>query len=86
MIFSLAEASNQNRSNFITASLMEVISEAHVFAEKSGLGTGMLESLVELNWGGILYGTSSRITSGAYIPPEGTVIPLSKHHLQIFPY
>jgi 3-hydroxyisobutyrate dehydrogenase-like beta-hydroxyacid dehydrogenase len=58
-------------SNFITASIMEIISEAHVFAEKSGLGSEMLENLIDLNWGGILAATSSRITSGAYIPPIG---------------
>lgn len=50
---------------------MEIISEAHVFAEKSGLGTETLEKLIELNWGGILHATSSRITSGAYIPRKG---------------
>lgn len=58
--------------NFLTAALMETISEAHVFAEKSGLGTDKLEALVDANYGSYAHSISKRLTSGAYLPPKGT--------------
>ena len=57
-------------SNFITAGLMYLISEAHVLAEKSGLPSNVLESLVQENFGAYAYGVSHRMTAGAYLPAE----------------
>lgn len=51
---------------------MEMISEAHVFAEKSGLGTEVMETLFKENYGELAYTMSKRITSGTYCPPKGT--------------
>lgn len=58
-------------SNFITAGLMFLISEAHVLAEKSGLPNTVLESLIEQNFGAYAHGVSKRITGGVYCPPVG---------------
>lgn len=41
--------------NFITAAMMEMVSEAHVFAEKTGLGSGNLEVLIRENYGELAY-------------------------------
>ncbi|KAF1943207.1 NAD(P)-binding protein [Clathrospora elynae] len=58
-------------SNFITAGMMFLLSEAHTLAEKTGLPAEVLESLVEQNFGAYAYGVSKRITSGAYFPAVG---------------
>ncbi|KAI4687622.1 uncharacterized protein J4E88_003213 [Alternaria novae-zelandiae] len=58
-------------SNFITAGLMLLLSEAHVLASKTGLDSTVLETLVGENFGGYAYGVSKRLTSGSYFPPEG---------------
>lgn len=50
---------------------MEVVAEAQVFAEKTGLGTECLEKLFEMNFGPETYGASMRMTSGSYAPPKG---------------
>lgn len=52
--------------------MMEMISEAHVFAEKTGLGTEVMEALFKENYGELAYTMSKRITSGAYCPARGT--------------
>ncbi|KAI0546944.1 hypothetical protein F4679DRAFT_380412 [Xylaria curta] len=57
--------------NFITAGLMEIIAEAHVFAEKTGLGSDVLEKLLGLNFGTVAHSISTRMTSGVYIPANG---------------
>ena len=57
--------------NFITAAMMEMISEAHVFAEKTGLGSENLEVLIRENYGDLAYVMSKRLTTGAYCPPKG---------------
>jgi 3-hydroxyisobutyrate dehydrogenase-like beta-hydroxyacid dehydrogenase len=59
-------------SNFITAGLMLLLSEAHTLAEKSGLPATVLEQLVESNFGAYAHGVSKRLTSGAYFPAPGT--------------
>jgi 3-hydroxyisobutyrate dehydrogenase-like beta-hydroxyacid dehydrogenase len=59
-------------SNFITAGLMMLLSEAHTLAEKTGLPTSVLEQLVENNFGQYAHGVSKRLTSGVYFPPVGT--------------
>jgi len=58
-------------SNFITAGLMYLLSEAHTLAEKSDLSASVLESLIEQNYGAYAHGVSKRLTSGAYCPAEG---------------
>jgi 3-hydroxyisobutyrate dehydrogenase-like beta-hydroxyacid dehydrogenase len=58
-------------SNFITAGLMYLISEAHVLAEKSGLPAPVLETLIQENFGAYAYGVSQRMTTGGYFPAAG---------------
>lgn len=50
---------------------MEIVGEAQVLAEKSELGTDMLEKLLELNFGGLMHSSSRRMTQGVYLPEEG---------------
>jgi len=57
--------------NFITAAMMEIVSEAHVFAEKTGLGSDAMEMLIEANYGPLMHTMSKRLTTGAYEPPRG---------------
>ncbi|EWG46950.1 hypothetical protein FVEG_07217 [Fusarium verticillioides 7600] len=57
--------------NFITAGMMEVVAEAHVLAEKSGLGSKNLEALVEQQYGPLALSMSQRLTTGAYMPGRG---------------
>jgi 3-hydroxyisobutyrate dehydrogenase-like beta-hydroxyacid dehydrogenase len=58
-------------SNFITAGLMYLLSEAHTLAEKSGLSADTLHELVAQNFGAYAGGVSERLVSGAYCPVEG---------------
>lgn len=58
-------------SNFLMAGLMELVAEAHVFAEKSGLPSDILEALLEENFGPVIYSDSRRMTTGVYAPPRG---------------
>jgi 3-hydroxyisobutyrate dehydrogenase-like beta-hydroxyacid dehydrogenase len=53
------------------AGLMEIIAEAHVFAEKTGLGSDVLEKLLELNFGAVAHSDSIRMTTGVYLPGKG---------------
>ncbi|KAK1561748.1 uncharacterized protein LY79DRAFT_573876 [Colletotrichum navitas] len=57
--------------NFMTAGMMELVAEAHVFAEKTGLGTGAMEKLIEQQYGPLALSISKRMTTGAYMPPRG---------------
>lgn len=57
--------------NFITAGMMELITEAHVFAEKTGLGSEAMEPLLEQQYGPLAFTMSQRLTTGAYMPPKG---------------
>ncbi|KAI0522144.1 NAD binding domain of 6-phosphogluconate dehydrogenase-domain-containing protein [Xylaria bambusicola] len=57
--------------NFMMAGLMEIIAEAHVFAEKTGLGADVLERLLELNFGTVAHSDSVRMTTGVYMPGKG---------------
>lgn len=50
---------------------MEVVAEAHVFAEKTGLGSEALETLIEQQYGPLALSMSRRLTTGAYIPALG---------------
>lgn len=50
---------------------MEIISEAHVLAEKSGLDSAIFESLLEKNFGTLAYSDSTRLTTGVYMPERG---------------
>jgi 3-hydroxyisobutyrate dehydrogenase-like beta-hydroxyacid dehydrogenase len=58
-------------SNFITAGLMYVLSEAHTLASLSGLPASTLHTLIEQNFGAYASGVSERLVSGAYCPAEG---------------
>ncbi|KAH7166396.1 6-phosphogluconate dehydrogenase [Dactylonectria macrodidyma] len=55
--------------NICVVSFMEVLSEAHVFAEKTGLGSQVLETMIADMFGPTLESYSKRITTGAYAPP-----------------
>lgn len=55
----------------MTAGMMELIAEAHVFAEKTGLGSGPLEALLEQQYGPLAHTISQRLTTGAYTPARG---------------
>ncbi|KAL3431035.1 6-phosphogluconate dehydrogenase family protein [Aspergillus tetrazonus] len=55
--------------NILVISFMEVISEAQVFAEKTGLDTLQLEQFIGNMFGPVLESYSHRITSGSYAPP-----------------
>ncbi|KAH9219501.1 6-phosphogluconate dehydrogenase [Leptodontidium sp. 2 PMI_412] len=58
--------------NICVVSFMEVISEAHVFAEKTGLGSTVLETMIGDMFGPVLESYSKRLTTGAYAPePNG---------------
>lgn len=61
----------KSTSNFVTAGLMYVLSEAHVLAEVSDLPAATLHALVEANFGAYAAGVSTRITSGSYVAPAG---------------
>lgn len=54
--------------NICVVSFMEVISEAHVFAEKTGLGSAILETMIGDMFGPVLESYSKRLTTGAYAP------------------
>lgn len=51
---------------------MEVIAEAHVFAEVTGIGNQQLEEFIGNMFGPVLESYSKRITTGAYAPPLDT--------------
>ncbi|KUI66899.1 putative 3-hydroxyisobutyrate dehydrogenase, mitochondrial [Cytospora mali] len=57
--------------NFMTAAMMEVVAEAHVLAEKTGLGSEAMESLIEHQYGPLALSMSKRLTAGAYMPARG---------------
>lgn len=54
----------------MTAAMMEVVAEAHVFAEKTGLGSGAMERLIEEQYGPLALSMSKRLTTGAYMPAK----------------
>lgn len=54
--------------NICVISFMEVISEAHVFAEKTGLGSVVLETMMSDMFGPVIESYSKRLTTGAYAP------------------
>lgn len=55
--------------NICVVSFMEVISECHVFAEKTGLGSDVLENMLSDMFGPVIESYSKRLTTGAYAPP-----------------
>ncbi|KAJ5094865.1 3-hydroxyisobutyrate dehydrogenase [Penicillium angulare] len=55
--------------NVLVISFMEVIAEAHVFAEQTGIGNRQLEDFLGMMFGPVLESYSNRITTGAYAPP-----------------
>jgi 3-hydroxyisobutyrate dehydrogenase-like beta-hydroxyacid dehydrogenase len=69
-------------SNFLMAGLMELVAEAHVLAEKTGLGSAPLEELLKENFGPVIHTDSIRMTTGVYAPPKGEM-PWSEVSLAI---
>ncbi|KAB8227787.1 NAD(P)-dependent oxidoreductase [Aspergillus alliaceus] len=57
--------------NFLTAGMMELVAEAQVFAEKTGLGSDVLESLIQEQYGSLPFSMSKRMTEGSYLPKLG---------------
>lgn len=51
---------------------MEIVSEAHVLAEKSGLDAQLFESFLGKKFGDLMHSDSGRLTTGVYIPERGT--------------
>lgn len=58
-------------SNFVTAGLMYLLSEAHTLAEKTGLPSNVLHDLVTQNFGTYASSVSERLIGGAYCPASG---------------
>ncbi|KOS48954.1 hypothetical protein ACN38_g30 [Penicillium nordicum] len=58
--------------NVLVISFMEVIAEAQVFAEVTGIGNQQLEKFIGNMFGPVLESYSKRITTGAYAPPLDT--------------
>lgn len=58
-------------SNYITAGLMYLLSEAHTLASLTGLPSDVLSKLVEQNFGAYAAGVSERLVSRAYCPAVG---------------
>ncbi|KAK0381735.1 hypothetical protein CLIM01_00856 [Colletotrichum limetticola] len=58
-------------ANSLGIGMIEVIAEAHVLAEKAGLGVADVENLIQQQHGlpGLMI--SQRLTTGAYMPPRG---------------
>ena len=50
--------------------MMEIVAEAHVLAEKTGLGNEAMEALLEQQYGPLALAMSKRITTGVYMPPR----------------
>lgn len=59
-------------SNIFVIGLQELVAEAQVFAEKTGLGTAQMEEFIGSMYGPVLESYSKRMTTGAYAPPLGT--------------
>ncbi|KAI6778551.1 6-phosphogluconate dehydrogenase family protein [Emericellopsis cladophorae] len=57
--------------NFMTAGMMELIAETHVFAEKAALPSDAVATLLKQNFGPLAHTMSERLTLGAYCPPPG---------------
>lgn len=55
----------------MTAAFMEVVAEAHVFAEKTGLGSEVMDTLIEQQYGPLPLSMSKRLTTGVYMPAKG---------------
>lgn len=68
---SLTHLPTSNRNIFVIG-LQELVAEAHVFAEKTGLGTAQMEEFIGNMYGPVLESYSKRMTTGAYAPPLGT--------------
>jgi len=56
--------------NTFILSMVETLSEGHVFAEKTGLGTANLHKFIEGIMGGLFTTYSTRLTGGAYLTDE----------------
>lgn len=59
-------------SNIFVVGFQELVAEAHVFAEKTGLGTAQMEEFIGSMFGPVLESYSKRMTTGAWAPPLET--------------
>jgi len=50
---------------------MEIVAESMVFAEKTGLGTEVMQKLIQANFGPLAFSDSKRMTEGVYMPGRG---------------
>lgn len=66
--------------NILVVSFMQVIAEAHVFAEKTGLGSDVLEHMIGENFGPVLLSYSKRLTTGIYAPPPNDKAGFDVNH------
>ncbi|CAI7642756.1 unnamed protein product [Penicillium manginii] len=57
--------------NFLVSGMTEIVGEAHVLAEKSEMDHGIVEKLLEAQFGPLPTMISRRLTQGVYIPPKG---------------
>jgi 3-hydroxyisobutyrate dehydrogenase-like beta-hydroxyacid dehydrogenase len=57
--------------NLITAGLAQLLSEAFVLAEKSGLETSIVEELVKQNYGAYAASVAEKLSTGVYAPAAG---------------
>jgi hypothetical protein len=57
--------------------MMEIIAEAHVFADKTGIGSEVLEMQLAQQYGPLAYSMSKKLTTGAYMPLRGTAVAIS---------
>ncbi|KAL2003131.1 hypothetical protein VTN02DRAFT_4913 [Thermoascus thermophilus] len=55
--------------NIVTVSMMEIVGESQVFAERTGLGTGLMQELITEAFGPVPGSYSKRLTTGIYAPP-----------------
>ena len=56
----------------MVAGIMEIVAETMVFAEKTGLGTKIVQKLIEANFGPLAFSDSQRMTEGVYMPGQGS--------------
>ena len=63
---------NPDNRNIFVVGFQELIAEAQVFAEKTGLGTAQMETFIGSMFGPVLESYSKRMTTGAYAPPLDT--------------
>lgn len=54
------------------AGIMEIVAESMVYAERTGLGTDVMQTLIQANFGPLAFSDSQRMMEGVYMPGKGT--------------